>query len=356
MLEAFHLREEDAVRVSSADLRVSVQAMLEHQGMPKEDAALATDVLVSADDRAVDSHGVTNMLRTYIDGLAKRTINPMPNWRIVRERPSTATIDCDRGLGVTIAPKAMEIAIEKAKQTGMGMVTMARGGHVGMCAYHAMLALPHDMIGVCMTAATVTAPPTFGAEPRLGTNPIAVAAPARKEAPFVFDAATTTIAINKFRNAKRLGAKVPPGMFATTDGTPVMEPSLVPDSYYPLPLGSTREMGSHKGYGLAAVVEVLCAVLSGAGFVYRDGPYHHMVAAYAIDAFTDVDGFKDTMDEFLRTLRTTPPAPSHDRVLYPGMYEAEEAVKRAKDGIPLPYEAVEYIRTMCAEWGLPCPL
>mgnify|MGYP001409013464 FL=1 len=266
MLESFILKENDAVRVGYEDLRTTTSAIFEKMGVPSGDAAVAADVLVMADLRGVDSHGVSNMLRSYITGYTNGTINPTPNWEILRERPSTANIDSDLSLGIIMAPKAMEIAIAKAKQTGVGIVTMGRAGHVGMAAYHAMLALPHDMVGICLSGTPPQVLPTFGAEPRLGTNPIAVAVPTNEEAPFVLDIATSVVAINKFRIAKRLGATIPGGMLADMEGTPIMEAGLVPDEFLGLPAGALRELGSHKGYGLACVVEILTTVLGGFGF------------------------------------------------------------------------------------------
>ena len=354
MLEAFHVREEEAIRVREADLRESVTALLEKVGVPPEDAALGADVLVYADLHGVDSHGVSNMLQEYLEGYADGSINAHPDWRVVRERASAATIDCDRGLGIIIAPKAMAMAMAKARQTGVGMVTLGKGRHVGAAGYHAMLAVREDMIGVCVSAATPRVPPTHGREGRFGTNPIAVAAPAGEEHPFLLDIATSTVAINKFRNAKRLGAKLPPGMVGAMDGTPIMERVEVPEEYLPLPLGSTREMGSHKGYGLAAVVEILSSILSGSGFTARNGPFQHMVAAYDVDAFVDLGTFKADMDDFIRTLRNTPPAAGHERVLVPGQPEVEAAAERSEHGIPLHHDVVEWLRSTCAEMEAPC--
>ena len=357
-LKAFRVKEEDAVRVSAEALRTVSRDLIGKMGVPPADAEQAADVLVAADLHGHDSHGVSNMLRAYIAGYGNGTINPVPDWKIIRERPSTANIDCDHGLGVIIAPKAMEIAIAKARETGMGMVTMGNGRHVGMAQYHARLALPHDMIGMCMTAAIPLVAPTFGAEARLGTNPIAFAAPAGEEPPFVLDMATSTVAANKFRIAKRLGEKIPGGMIAKADGTPIMEDVDLPEQYLTLPLGSTREMGSHKGYGLAAMVEILCGILSGAGFAARNGRSHfqHMVAAYSIDAFTDVDEFKATMDDFLRTLKATKPAPGQERVLVPGQPELEAYEERIVQGIPLHHDVVDSLRDLCAEFEVACDL
>ena len=359
MLESFVLKEEDAVRVRHEDLRTTTSSIFEKMGVPPMDAAVAADVLVLADLRGVDSHGVSNMLRSYVTGYTNGTINPTPDWKILRERPSTANIDSDLSLGIIMAPKAMDIAIAKAKQTGVGIVTMGRAGHVGMAAYHAMLALPHDMVGICLSGTPPQVLPTFGAEPRLGTNPIAVAVPTNEESPFVLDIATSVVAINKFRIAKRLGATIPGGMLADMEGTPIMEAGLVPDEFLGLPTGALRELGSHKGYGLACVVEILTTVLGGFGFAARNtrqspGGFAHYVAAYDIDAFTSVPEFKQTMDDFLQTLKTTKPAPGHERVLVPGQIEAEATEDRISQGIPLHKEVVEWFRGTCAELGLHC--
>ncbi|MCI0439383.1 MAG: Ldh family oxidoreductase, partial [Chloroflexi bacterium] len=167
MLERFKVKESEAVRVKEAPLRETVTRVFEKMGIPKQDCALAADVLVVADMRGVESHGVSNMLRSYVQGYNSGSLNPRPNWRIIRETPSTANIDSDRGLGIIVVPKAMEIAIEKAKKTGVGMVTIRNGRHLGMASYHAMMALKHDMIGTCMTSCPPSVLPTFGAEPRL---------------------------------------------------------------------------------------------------------------------------------------------------------------------------------------------
>ena len=265
-------------------------------------------------------------------------------------------MDSDGGLGIITTPKAMEIAIQKAERTGIGMVTVWNGRHLGMASYHAMLALEHDMIGVCMTSTRPSVLPTFGSEPRLGTNPIAMAAPAKEEPPFVLDIATSAVAVNKFVLARRLGVDLEPGWVADMNGTPIMEPGPVPETYFGLPLGATREMGSHKGYGLGCIVDILCGVLSGSGFGMTAGArreYSHMVAAYKIDAFTPVEQFKEMMDEFLRTLRNTPPAPGHERVLYPGLPEAEAEQDRRARGIPLHPEVIQWFQDICSELAIP---
>ena len=355
MLEQFKVREEDAVRVHAKPLRSTVASIFEKLNVPPEDARLAADVLVTADLRGVDTHGVSFMLPTYIAGYNKGEINPRPKWRIVRETPATANVDSDTGLGIIITPKTMEIAIEKAKNTGIGMVTISNGRHLGMVSYHAMMALEHDMIGICMTSCPPRMVPTFGAEPRMGTNPIALAAPAKKEPPFVFDAATSVVALNKIRLAQRQGTKIPPGWVADDQGTPILEPFDASTSYPLLPLGSTRESGSHKGYGLACIVDILSGILSGTAYGMVPGRpnFSHFVGAYSIEAFTDVDRFKELMDDFLRMLKSTPTAPSHERVLVPGQPEWETEQERTVHGIPLHREVIQWFEDTCKGLDIP---
>jgi LDH2 family malate/lactate/ureidoglycolate dehydrogenase len=295
------------------------------------------------------------MLRSYVTGIRDGRIKVNPDWQVIRERPSTATIDCDTGLGVMVAPKAMQMAIEKAKVTGFGAVTMRNAGHSGMISYHAMLALPHDMIGMALTSAGAQVLPTHGAIPRLGTNPIAIAAPAKTMHPFVLDVATSVVAANKLTLAKRLDVAIPGNFVADMQGNVLSEEAKLPAEYQLLPFAGTRELGSHKGYGLAMVCDIMCSILAGAipsGFAER-GKGNHFVAAYNIDAFTDVDEFKERMDWWLGEMEATPPAPGYDRVMTPGLEEAEMTVEREAKGIPLHKEVVEWIETTCKEMDIP---
>ena len=249
MLERFKPREEDQVRITEPSLRQSVAAIFEKMGVSPEDAAEGANTLVMADLRGVETHGVSNMLRSYVQQYNNGSLNPRPNWRILRESPATATIDADKGLAVILGPKAMRMAIDKARVVGMGVVSMHNAGHSGGIGHHAMLAAEQDMVGMCMTAGGVMVLPTFAAEPRLGTNPIAIAAPAATEPPLLFDAATSAIAGNKQGLAMRVGADLLPGWISDADGVPIMEETPVRPrgEYYHLPLGGTREQGSHKG-------------------------------------------------------------------------------------------------------------
>ena len=335
------------------DLRRTVNDVFKKMQMPPDQAALATDALVASDVRGVDTHGVSNMLRRYVEMFGQGFINPRPNWKIVRESPSTANIDSDGGLGLVVVPKAMEIAIEKASKAGIGAVTISNGRHAGMMAYHAMLALPHDMIGYAITAGGQNTVPTFGAEPRVAANPHAWAVPTDKEPPFVLDISSSSVAANKIGLLRRMGRPVLPGLLASADGTPIMDEQPVPEHTWLLPTGGTRELGSHKGYGMSVVAQVFGGILSSGAFgSYGQGRMSHYVAAYSVEAFTDVAKFKKDMDDFMRYLRETPPAPGHDRVYYAGLPEHEEAMDRNARGIPLHHEVIEWFDSITAELGL----
>ena len=353
MLERFKVPEADRVYVSADDVRPATESIFLKMELSPDDATVATDVLIQNDLRGVETHGVSNMLRSYVVSYREGRLNPHPQIRVDRSSDTTATVDGDGGLGLHVAPKAMEIAIEKAQRFGMGAVGVHNVGHMGGAGYHAMLPLEHDMIGVAMSSSGAMAMlPTFGAEPRFGTNPLAWAAPAQRMPPFVFDVGTTQVAANKMRLARRVGAKIAPGWIAEMDGTPIMEEVDLPDQYYMLPFGGTREMGSHKGYGFAAVVDILCSALTGIGpgFVAVQPGFHLM--AYRIDAFTDVEKFKADMDTFLEGLANTPPAPGHDRVFYHGQPEAEETEKRLAEGIPYHREVIDWFGQIEDELGL----
>lgn len=358
MLERFLVPEKDRVFIEPEKMRQATIEIFEKCGLSQSDAELSAEVLMISDLRGCESHGVSNMLKVYVQQYADRELNPTPNVRVTRETDVTANLDGDEGLGLHVLPKAMEMAIEKAEKHGMGAVTVHNSRHIGMLAYHSMMPLEHDMIGFTTTAGNpLTMVPTHAGELMFATNPWAWAAPARNEAPFVFDIATTQVAGNKLRLAQRIGAPLDPAWIADTEGTPIMEEAQLPDEYMLLPFGGTREQGSHKGYGFAATSEILSTILSGMGpgFLLPPKPrtiMGHYVQAIKIDGFTDPEKFKDDMDLFLGGLRNAKPAPGHDRVVYAGLPEAEEVEIRQRDGIPYHREVIEWFESIKAELGL----
>ncbi len=353
MFDYLHVSDDIAVRVQSDDMRTTVENIFRHLGLPSQDAQRSADALLYADLHGIDSHGVSNMLRFYVGLLQKGTINPAPVMKVITDAPAVATVDSDNGLGLTVGPQAMHLAMEKAETCGIGAVAVANGQHFGAAGYHAQLALERDMIGVAMTQGGVYMLPTYGATSMLGVNPIGFAAPARGEAPFIFDASTSSVAVNKIILARRLGVNIPGSWIANTDGTPVMEEGPPPDDFRMLPVGGTREIGSHKAYGLAVMADILCGLLSGGGpgFANREHVCHHFIA-YRIDAFTDIEAFKDNMDLYMKGLRECDPAPGHERVLYAGLPEYETYQDRSVNGIPYHPEVIQWFRKKTAELGV----
>ncbi|RLD23885.1 MAG: Ldh family oxidoreductase [Bacteroidetes bacterium] len=318
-------------------------------GCSTDDAKLASDVLVSADLRGIDSHGVARLIG-YVRLWDADRINPTPNIKIIHETPSTATVDGDAGLGLVVAPKAMEIAISKAEAVGSGWVSVKNTNHYGIAGYHAMMALEKDMIGMSMTNASPLVSPTFSTERMLGTNPIAVAIPADKQPPFVADFATTTAANGKLEILQRKGEDAPLGWIQDAEGLPSTNTEELKQGGALLPLGSDRVHSSHKGYCLGSIVDIFSAVLSGANFGPWAPPFvsflpmpedpvgeglGHFLGAMRIDGFRPADEFKENMDvwiERFRSAKTTSEAPS---VLIPGDPEREMEAIRRVDGIPI---------------------
>jgi L-2-hydroxycarboxylate dehydrogenase (NAD+) len=345
------------VRVPAAPLRVALAAILEAVDVPADDATLAADALVAGELRGVTTHGVANLAPRYVNWIEEGFINPRPDWRVTRGRGGMRNVDGDQGLGIVVAAQVMRSTIEIARETGIAMTVVHNSRHLGMAAYHAMLALEHGMIGVCTTAVSPRMVPTFGREPRLGTNPIALAAPAGEEPPFVFDAATTTVAGNKLRISSNRGEAVPPGLMVHEDGSPVREPAVPKEPFRLAPLGGTPEASSYKGYGLAAIVDILGLGLSQASFggqmtLGRGG---HTLLAIDVDAVLPLDEFRAGMDRFIRYLRETPTAPGHDEVLVAGDPQHRAQAVNEVEGIPLPEAAVDWIVRTGDRFGLDRP-
>ena len=357
MLERFKVPDDIAVRVPAAAMREAVESIFAALGMSASDAAKCADVLIYADVRGIDSHGVSNMMRAYVAGLKGGYINPAPKMKRTSDFPAAVSVDGDKGLGLGQGKELMDLACERAKDNGVCVVTAYNSGHYGPSAYFAHLALAHDMIGISMTAGGLQVAPTQGAEALLGLNPIGIAAPSRNEPPYIFDASMSSVAGNKISLLKRVGGDVLPGWIAHADGAPIMAEAPVPEKFLMLPLGGTREIGSHKGFGLSMMVEVLCSALTGTGA----GPHRrqrtaHYFMAYNVAAFTDIDTFKDDMDAYLRTIVDSKPAPGEERVVYPGIPEHEAEIDRQANGIPYHPEVVDWFNGVMGELGVESPL
>jgi LDH2 family malate/lactate/ureidoglycolate dehydrogenase len=270
-------------------------------------------------------------------------------------------VDGDSGLGLVVAPKAMEIAIQKANTCGTGWVSVQHSNHFGIAGYHAMMALPHDMIGIAMTNASPLVAPTFSVERLLGTNPIAVAIPADKQPPFVADMATTTAANGKLEILQRKNKQAPLGWIQDKDGNFSSNPHELKEGGALIPLGSDREHGSHKGYGLGAIVDIFSAVLSGANYGPWVPPFvsflappadpvgkgiGHFFGAMRIDAFRPADEFKKHMDTWITRFRSAKTVANQERVLIPGDPEREMETIRMQKGIPLNPKVVEDLKAL----------
>lgn len=335
-------------------------------GCNEEDAGLATKVLLSADLRGVDSHGIAR-LSGYVRLWDAKRINSSPQVKIIHETPSTATVDGDSGLGLVVAPKAMKIAIEKARQAGTGWVSVQNSNHFGIAGYHSMMALEEDMIGISMTNASPLVAPTFSVERLLGTNPICVAIPSGEQPPFVADMATTTAANGKLEILQRKGGVAPPGWIQDKTGKSSTDPHELKAGGALLPLGGDKEHGSHKGYALGAIVDIFSAVLSGANYgpwvppfpAYVPMPTNmpgkgigHFFGAMRIDAFRPAEEFKKHMDQWIQRFREAKPASGHDKVLVPGDPEREMEMTRRDQGIPVLGPVVNDLHYLAEKFGL----
>ena len=335
-------------------------------GCSDEHAATATKTLLSADLRGIDSHGIAR-LSGYVRLWEAKRVNATPDIKVIHETPSTAVVDGDSGLGLVVAPFAMKIAIEKAKQVGTGWVSVQHSNHFGIAGYHAMMALEHDMIGVAMTNASPLVAPTFSIDKMLGTNPICVAAPAGKEPAFVADLATTTAANGKLEILQRKNADTPDGWVQDESGNPTNDANILKKGGALLPLGGDREHGSHKGYALGAVVDIFSALLSGANYAPWVPPFPayvpmpaqqpgkgigHFLGAMRVDAFRPADEFKAAMDHWIQGFRSARTVPGEEKVLVPGDPEREYEAERMANGIPLLDPVVKDLQQLAQRFAI----
>ncbi len=335
-------------------------------GCSEEHAEKATRVLLSADLRGIDSHGVAR-LSGYVRLWEAKRVNANPDMKVIHETPSTAVVDGDSGLGLVVAPYAMNIAIEKAKKVGTGWVSVQNSNHYGIAGYHSMMALEHDMIGISMTNASPLVAPTFSTERLLGTNPICVAIPAGTEPSFVLDMATTTAANGKLEMLQRKNGVAPLGWIQDKEGKLSTDPHELKAGGALLPLGGDKEHGSHKGYGLGAVVDIFSAVLSGANYgpwvppfpVYIPMPTEmpgkgigHFFGAMRIDAFRPAADFKKHMDNWISRFRNAKTIVGHQKVIIPGDPEREMESIRMKEGIPLLKPVVEDLKFLAEKFDV----
>jgi len=350
-------------------LRAFCVRVFEKLDLPTAEAEIIADVLLAANLRGIDSHGVAR-LRRYVKGLQDKIMLAHPEEKVISETATTALIDAGAGLGQPVSYRAMKMAIEKADKHGTAFTTVRNSNHYGIAGYYAMMALEHDMIGLSMTNAAVLVVPTFGRDAMLGTNPIAVAAPTDQERPFVLDMATSTVPRGKLEVYSRQEKPLPQGWATDETGTPTQDAARVLDNLLArrggglLPLGGAGELLSgHKGYGLALLVDILCGVLPGAGYannIYPKTPegrplpadVGHFFGAIKVKAFRPLDEFKAAMDDIIRRLKTTPKAKGAERIYIHGEKEYEEADRRTREGIPLGPKVEADLKAIAQELGV----
>ena len=333
-------------------------------GCPNDQAIEAANVLLSADLRGVDSHGVARLVG-YLRLYEKNRINSHPQLSVVHETPSTAVVDGDAGLGLVAGPYAMRLAIEKAKNVGTGWVAVKNSNHYGIAGYHAMMALEADCIGISMTNASPLVAPTYAKERLLGTNPIAVAVPAGEEPAFVADMATTTAANGKLEILQRKNESAPLGWLQDKEGQPTQAAQGIVEGGALLPLGGDREHGSHKGFILGSIVDILSAVLSGANYGPWVPPFvsfldpdpnpvgegiGHFFGALRIDAFRPASEFKTHMDIWIKRFRNAETINETNKVIIPGDPERQMEQLRRKEGIPLLDTVVKDLQSLSEQY------
>ena len=333
-------------------------------GCFNDQAIEAANVLLSADLRGVDSHGVARLMG-YLRLYEKNRINSKPQLSVVHETPSTAVVDGDAGLGLVAGPYAMRLAIEKAKNVGTGWVAVKNSNHYGIAGYHAMMALEADCIGISMTNASPLVAPTYAKERLLGTNPIAVAVPAGEEPAFVADMATTTAANGKLEILQRKNESAPLGWLQDKEGQPTQAAQGIVEGGALLPLGGDREHGSHKGFILGSIVDILSAVLSGANYGPWVPPFvsfldpdpnpvgegiGHFFGALRIDAFRPASEFKTHMDIWIKRFRNAETINETNKVIIPGDPERQMEQLRRKEGIPLLDTVVKDLQSLSEQY------
>jgi LDH2 family malate/lactate/ureidoglycolate dehydrogenase len=349
--------------VPAPDLKAFIVSVFDRWGTPPAIADLTADLMVRTDLRGVDSHGV-GMLPTYLRWHRQGWIVPAAEPKIARDEGTTAVVDGQQAFGHYTSTRAMELAMAKARAYGVGFVTCRNSNHYGAAANYSMMALAQDMIGLSLTNSGPAVVPTYGRQAMLGTNPISFAAPAGRHFPFVLDMATSTVAIGKLSVALRWGKPIPAGWALDEEGQPTTDPTVAYQTRQLTPLGATRDLGGHKGYGLAVMVDILSGVLAGAGFADSRrrnadptrADIGHFFAAIDIARFRDLDAFKADMDDLLQALKDSPKAEGQDRIYVAGEPEWECEARRRREGIPIAPGLVEQLRAVSADMAVPFTL
>ncbi len=346
---------------SEQKLKDFVGAVLEKVDVSPEHARVVGDVLVAADLRGIESHGVARLESYYVSRIRGGKLKAKPNYDVVRETETSVLYDADNGLGHPVGKLAMERVIEKARKHGAAFGAVRNSNHFGIAGYYAMLALEHDMIGMASTNSVRYGAPTFGKDVLLGTNPLAYAIPAGKEPAFVLDFATTTVPKGKLEVYMRKGLPLKDGWAIDANGYPTHDPDEALRGAL-LPLGGFgTDNGGHKGFGLGLLVDILCGVLSGGKFGTglplvndtMEGAISHWFGAFRVDAFRDVEEFKADMDRELRAFKDSQKVPGQDRIYVAGEPEVEKTEYHRANGVPVHVKVWDGLQKLAGELGIP---
>jgi L-2-hydroxycarboxylate dehydrogenase (NAD+) len=336
---------ETVLRFKKEDLIDFVVRYMSKMGVPEADARIVGRVLVSADMRGIESHGLIRLGSYYGNRIQNKYIDPLTPYKIISETPTTALIDGGNGCGQVVSYKAMKLCIEKAKQSGIAAISVRNSNHFGIAAYYAMMPLNHEMIGVCMTNSQPLVAPTFGRTAVLGTNPISVAVPSSEGCPYVLDMATSAVSFGKIQLHEKLKKSIPSGWGIDEYGIPTTDPSKIRAGKHGAlqPLGGEDATGGYKGYGLSVVVEILCSLLSGGKFLTQVGGVAnpnptgvaHFFMAINIEAFRPVIDFKKQVNDMITLLKSSPLAQGQEKIMVAGEPEFAYARYSREHGVPL---------------------
>jgi len=360
--------DEDIVWVGFDTLERFMQDVFKGLGVPDEDSKICADVLITADKRGIDSHGIARLKTIYYDRIRCGIQSPVTKFEILKETPTTAVIDGHHGMGHVISKRAMELAIKKALSLGMGMVAVRNSTHYGIAGYYSLMAVKAGMIGITGTNARPSVAPTFGVENILGTNPLTFGIPTDEEFPFILDCATSLTQRGKIEVYDRIGKEIPKGWVIDTTGNTRTDThqiliDLVQGSAALTPLGGIgEETGGYKGYGYSTVVEILSAALQGGAYLkmlsgYKEGkrvPYclGHFFIVINISSFTDLDSFKKIAGDILRSIRGSRKMPGQNHIYTAGEKEYIAWLDRRGKGVPLNKKLQGEIKKMKEELDL----
>jgi LDH2 family malate/lactate/ureidoglycolate dehydrogenase/predicted dehydrogenase len=364
-IAAVTVASEDTVHVRYEDLREFTVQVFASRGVPEESAEAAAEALIHGDLTGMSSHGVTNLGRLYLPLLDSGRVDPKATPDIVADRGAAVLLDANRSLGLWSASHAMDLAVERARLHGIGLVSVRNGTHFGCAGYHAAIAVPHQMIGIVAAncGRQRIARPPGGRVPMLGTNPLAVAAPAGDNPPFVLDMSTTVVPTGRVRQAARAGKAIPVGWLADDHGNPVLDPAAFDRGEAHLQwLGGRAETGAYKGYGLALMVEVLAALVPGAGLgpsndnsPGSDDDIGFLTMAIAPAALRSATAFQLDADELFGALLACPPVRPEETVSYPGWREYVLADRARREGIALASSVYSELCAIADRLDIPAP-